>query len=227
VEAGAKGGLHLCGGAGEGDAVAAIGDGAEGESLLLEPVLDGGDIGVCCAESSAELSRGKPLVIERRGGVLISVWRSACCSAERLKTRVTPCTGVDGASAPESMRVARRARREPVRVVRTELSIEVVIRAWGRDWSVCADAALKATRAAEAQMTERSRCRDDVLMRFVIGLEGPGWWRWARPLLMTGGCEVTPGSLVSISDRRLFGGVRLHGSIRFREKWTELGFETD
>jgi hypothetical protein len=96
------------------------------------------------------------------------------------------------------------------------------MRACGRDWSVCAGAAM-AKMAAEAQITERSRGRDDVLMRFVIELEGPGWRRGARPLVMAGEVRVGSCSLVSISDRRLFGGVRLHGAVPIWENGIDTG----
>ena len=71
VERGAEGGGDLGGGSGEGDAVAAAGDGVDGEALLLEPGFGGGDVGVGDAEAGGELVGGEPLVIERRGGILL------------------------------------------------------------------------------------------------------------------------------------------------------------
>jgi hypothetical protein len=71
VDRRAEGAAGLRSGAGEEDAVAAAGDAAYRESLLLEPGFGGRKVGIGDAELRAELVRRQPLMVLRRGGVLL------------------------------------------------------------------------------------------------------------------------------------------------------------
>ena len=71
MQGSAERGGDQAGGSGEDNAVAAAGDGVDGEALELEPGLDRGDVGVGDAEAGGELVGREPLVIQGRGGVLL------------------------------------------------------------------------------------------------------------------------------------------------------------
>ncbi len=63
--------LHLGGGPGERDAVAAARHALNAKALALQPVLHRGDVGAGYAELRGILLRGQPLVVQRRAAVLL------------------------------------------------------------------------------------------------------------------------------------------------------------
>ena len=66
-----EGGGDHAGRSGERNAVATAGYRIHGEALLLKPGLHSGDIGIRNAELRGELDGRKPLVEERRSGILL------------------------------------------------------------------------------------------------------------------------------------------------------------